>query len=48
MVTAAKRLTCIGCVGDCVGPAMDCMVNLDGDMEGMKVGLSKDGLALAT
>jgi len=35
-------------VGDCVGPAMDCMVNVDGDMEGMKIGLSKDGLALAT
>lgn len=32
-------------MGDCVGP---CMVNVDGDMEGMKVGLSKDGLALAT
>jgi hypothetical protein len=35
-------------VGDCVGPAMDCTMNVDGDMEGMKVGLSKDGLVLAT
>ena len=34
-------------MGDCVGPAMDCMVNVDGDMEGMKVGLSNDGFALA-